>query len=155
MSAANVNNILRNPGRLSAGGTILGITRDAEMRFIPRYYTVTAEEYGQQPVEVIDAGKQAILAGVMRTYDSDMVGKLKFNTYSVTGSARPGTLLSANSFALTFTPLDSANKTINIKKAIPLLDEAAAMQLSLEEEIGIAFAFLCIPDSSLDVYTIT
>ena len=77
MATARVRDILRIPGRLvinptnlnSAfphGGTELGLTRDAEMRFGITTSLVTAEEWGQAPVEAVYTGESAVFAAVWK-----------------------------------------------------------------------------------------
>lgn len=168
MSAPNVSNIYRSPGRLvknptsltSAypfGGTELGIARD--MAFKPMIATrkLIAEEF-KSPVEVILTGTQAVMTGVMRTWDNSMMSTLfpEVTTSSAgdvgivdtVAGARPGYPLTRKACVLLFSPLAvDLHKSILIYNAVPIVDEAFEMRLSLAEEFGLPFAFQAIPDA--------
>lgn len=179
MATANVNNILRVPGRLvkdpsalaSAfphGGTALGLTRDMEFRFGFKTSVVTGEEFGSSVVETIYAGEAVIFAAVLREFDNDALSAIFPNT--TTGGSgdeiieykpgdnttnRPGTLLSTKAFKLLFSPRAvDAHPHILIYNAIPAVEEAAMLQASLGHEFGIAVAFHGTPDATGRTYQI-
>src|SRR6185436_18831553 len=145
----------------SGYGTCLGYVKDLEFRFNKRNQAITAEEWGGKTVDVIDLGTEAIIAGILRGTDPDALGKVFPNTatgstsygrlvkLSAAGSDRAGASLFASAFKLLFAPDDTdRGEFIVIYKAIPLVDEAAAMQLRLGAEIGIAVAFWGAPDTT-------
>ncbi len=168
MAAPNLDNIYRSPGRLVAnptnlsaayphGGTELGIARD--VRFEPHIGVreLMAEEF-RHPVEVITTGIRPILAGVMRTWDDAMMSTLFYGTQTDSGGRvglkynvvtnRAGYRLSQKAVVLLFSPTAvNMHKHVLIYNAVPVVDEAYAMKLSLKDELGIPFFFLGIPDS--------
>lgn len=179
MSTANSRNIIRVPGRLYAdptdlsiaapyGGTALGIVRDSEFRFGIKTKLVTAEEWGGQTVEGIYGGETAIFVAVIRGYDDDMIRtvfmstglgesgnrRIRYEPGNTGNVNRPGTKLSDKAFKLLFAPKNPLHPAIILYRALPAVDEAASLQLSLSEEFGIAVAFYAIPDDSKRVYNI-
>jgi len=174
MSAPNVSNIYRSPGRLvknptdlSAayphGGTEIGIARD--MLFRPNIKTrqIVAEEF-KTPVEVLFTGSSPIMAGVMRTWDNDIMTTLFPETQTssrgdvgVLGSVstRGGKKMSSRAITLLFSPMAvDLHKHILIYNAIPVVEEAFEMKLSLAEELGIPFFFQAAPDAAGRMYAI-
>lgn len=179
MSVAVTRKVLRIPGRLCAdpsdltaafphGGTALGITRDAEFRFGASKHVITAEEWGNIPCEVIVGGETAVMGCVLREFDNDMVKKVFLNPATGSSSGdqvinskapaatlKPGYRLSLKGFKLLFSPKSvDTHPHILMYNALPILDEAALVQASLAEELGIAVAFHAVPDSSGRVYAI-
>lgn len=143
------------------GGTCLGYVKDLEFRFNRRQQIVTAEEWGGAPVDAIDLGDGGIIAGILRGLDPDALNKAFPNTAAgtssgervikgaVNGTLRPGNSLYDKAFKLLFAPDDVARGTfIVVYKAIPLVDEAAAMQTRLGAELGVAVAFMAVPDTT-------
>jgi hypothetical protein len=180
MATANVNQIRTIPGRLikdptdlssapNFGGTPLGLFRDVEFRFGYRTELITAMEYGGTPVESVYLGETAVLAGLLRSEDADAIGSIFPNSTLgtssgertidgnafQTGKNRSGYLLSSKAIKLLFAPKDyERDPFIVIYKAIPALEEAAALQLAVTREYGIAVAFHAIPDSTGRLYRI-
>lgn len=181
MAAANVQDVLRVPGRLVKdptditadfphGGTELGLTRDAEMRFGIRTALVTAEEWGQQAVESIYAGESAVFAAVLREWDNDAIALMFPNTgtgptseanktilgrVSGAGVNRAGYLLSTQSAVILFSPLAvDRHPMVIIRKAIPMVEETSMLSLSLAEELGIGVVWQAIPNATGQVYDI-
>jgi hypothetical protein len=150
------------------GGTALGITRDAEFRFNHRHHIVTAEEWGNSPCEVLDCGEGAILACVLREFDNDMLAKVFLNTATgassgdktlsfgpVLATNKPGYRLSVKGFKLLFSPRSvDTHPHILIYNAAPVMEDAALIQMSLAEEMGVAAAFIALPDATGRVYAI-
>ena len=130
---------------------------------------VTAEEWGQVPVEAVYAGESAVFAAVLREWDNDALSNIFPNTGTGTVSAdrtilgrssgvgvnRAGYLLSNKSFILLFSPKAvDRHPMVLVRKAVPMVDEAATLSLSLAEEFGIGVVFHAIPDSSGRLYDI-
>jgi len=164
-------------------GTALGITRDAELRFNVQTRLVKAEEFGSQVVEAVTAGESALFAFVLREFDNDALAAIFPNTATGTttgnvtiegrvsgvGVNRSGYLLSNKAVKLLFAPrventVPTAGSTTNlpldeqpmvlIRKAIPMIEETAMLQLSLKQELGIGVLFQAIPDSSGRLYDV-
>ena len=179
MSAPDIRKIFRFPGRLiksptnlSAaspyGGTQMGIAR--AMKFQTGYKVVRsdAEEFGRR-VAVTLAGEYAVLTCVLRTYDNDAISTLFPNTSAPTlgrlrgidgrasgsGISRAGTALDASAFKLLFVPLAiEEHPAILIYNAVPVIDEAAELQMSIGQEFGLACMFEATPDSSGRDYSV-
>lgn len=193
MSLAEVRNILHIPGHLCInptdisdstefpyGGTALGVTREAEMRFGIKTSLVYAEEFGT-PVEAVYTGDTALFAFVIRDLDNDALATVFPNT--ATGSTsgdkviegrvsgvsenRAGYTMSSQSVKLLFAPrvenTDPSSTTyipfdeqpmVLIPKAVPLVEETSMLQLSIKAEIGVGVVFQAIPDSSGRLYDV-
>ena len=180
MSIASVQKILHltgsiciNPTNLASdfphGGTAIGLTRGAECRFNVQTSLVRAEEWGGAPVESFYTGESAVFAFVLRTFDNDGVAAIFPNTStgSVSGDTmidgrtsgvgvnRAGYALSNKSVKLLFSP-----KSVNLqpmvlgRKAVPMIEESAMLQMSVNKEIGFGVVFQAIPDSSGKLYEI-
>lgn len=178
MATANVRSVMRVPGRLCInptniandfphGGTALGLTRDVEFRIGITTGIVTAEEWGNIPVEAIKTAEACVLACVLREWDDDAIGAMFVNTSIssagdrsilsrvATDGVRAGALLSAKAAVVVFSPLaPDDHPMIIIRKGLPLVDETAMLQASLAEEFGIAVVWQGIPDSSERLYDI-
>tara|TARA_B100000686_G_scaffold145595_1_gene153091 strand:- start:939 stop:1505 length:567 start_codon:yes stop_codon:yes gene_type:complete len=180
MSSGSVRDVLRIPGKLVInptdinaayphGGTEMGLTRDSQMRFGIKTSLVHAEEWGNQPVESVYCGESAVFAAVLREWDNDAISNIFPNvgTGAVSGDKtilgrvagagvnRAGYLLSNKSFVLLFSPKSvDRHPMVIIRKAIPMVEEASMLQLSLAEEMGIGVVFQAIPDSSDRLYDI-
>lgn len=157
MSFALTKNILRIPGRLFSGSTPLGMARNTEIRFGVQYRPIWAEEFGTM-IDSVYSGETVIFAAIMRDFDADMKSKVFMSgapSFNPISGTKPGTLVSTKSFELTFVPRAvGIHPTVTIHRALPMLDEAAAMQLNLNSEIDLAVAFLGIPGPTGAVYTI-
>ena len=165
------------------GGTALGITRGAEFRFGIKSSIVTAEEWGGQAVESVYGGEVAVFAFVLREFDNDAISNIFPNTsagsvsgdrviegaVSGAGVNRAGYLLSNKAVKLLFAPqVDKTTTTpgsstfipydeqpmVLIRKAIPMVEETAMLQLSLAQEIGIGVVFQAIPDANEKLYVV-
>jgi len=179
VSAPHSRNILRISGRLikdptslSAaspyGGAELGISRDMEMRFGRQHVEIIAEEF-RTPVAVPIVAERPIMGCVLRSYDSDMLQAVFQNQAagSVTGDRvvngrvsgsginRAGYDLMNKAFKLLFAPKDEkAHPFVILYNAVPMVDESAALQLSLGEEFGMAIMFLGAADTQGRTYSI-
>jgi hypothetical protein len=165
------------------GGTFLGVTKTAEFRMNITTALVTAEEWGQAPVESLFTGESAVFAFVLRELDNDALGTVFPNTSTGTTSGdkviegavdgvgvnRAGYLLSNKSVSLLFAPQVQKTTTtpgsstylpydeqpmIYLRKTIPMVEETSMFQLSLAQEIGIGVVFQSIPDSNGKLYEI-
>lgn len=146
------------------GGTALGMVADILFQTRVLHAPVTAEEFGGEPVEWIGGGEVAVLGCIARGMDNDMLQKIFLNTtvgsssgsrvVSNPGTKRAGSLRSSDSFVLLFSPKDTTrHRGILVYNAVPMLDESAELQLSINEEIGIACLFQGIRDSSDRIYS--
>lgn len=174
MASPNVRDISKFPGRLSMnpvslasayphGGTALGIVKAITIRLEHPYSFVTAEEFGAERVESIAGGTGVVLAAILHSYDNDMIGKVFANTATgaasgklVTaepGSNRAGHLLSGRSAVVVFTPDDEdRHPMLIVRRALPGIEEAAAMNMRLDEEFGLGVVFYGIRDTSARLY---
>ena len=147
---------------VSGYGTCLGYVKDLEFRFGRRVQPITAEEWGGAPVDGIDMGEWCVVAGVLRGLDPDALNKVFVNTAAgtssgerivkgaVNGTVRAGYSLFGKAFKLLFAPDDTARGTfIIVYQAIPMVDEAAAMQMRLGAEKGVAVAFWGVPETAV------
>jgi hypothetical protein len=160
--------LIRAPGRLSInpvalgayphGGLGLGPVKAISLKPGMRYKEIVAEEYAER-VEVIAGDVGWAMAAVLRSYDSDALTRLfPVTAVGVSGAivvrhpneldanaARAGRLMSSAAITVVFTPDSPAHHPGAIlHRAIPLVDEAAAMSLSLSSEWGLAVMFLPI-----------
>lgn len=169
MAVANVNNIYRSPGRMVLnptnlalaypyGGTELGVVRDMLFKGDQKSSVLVAEEF-KAPVEVIYSGIQPIFAGVLRTWDNDLLAELFYGTITDgsgnvglrgnPSTARAGYALSGKACVLLFSPQALAlKKHILMYCAVPVVEETFEMKLSIAEEFGLPFFFQCLPDSA-------
>jgi len=178
MATATVRDVLRIPGRLlinptnlnSAfphGGTELGLTRDAEMRLGINTSLVTAEEWGQAPVEAVYTGESAVFAAVLREWDNDAISNVFPNTGTgstsgdrtilgrTSGANRAGYLLSNKAVVLLFSPKAvDRHPMVLVRKAVPLVEISSMLSLSLAEEFGIGVVFQALPNSAGQLYDI-
>jgi len=166
MGLPDLTRILTVPGRLCVapadltvafphGGTALGLVRQIAIRILTARAEVVAEEYGIEAVEQLYLGQRWVLAGTMRSLDDDAVQRLfpstavgattQHRVISYPGTERAGTLRSASSVVLCFSPDDLDHHPMVIfHRALPLLDEQAELQAQLDAEMGAGFAFLAI-----------
>jgi hypothetical protein len=181
MATANVRNIIRAKGRLCYGatnlttafphgGTALGLCRDMVFHFGMKTALNTAEEWGGVVSKVYYTGERPFLAAVLREMDNDAITAIFPNTTLGTvnqdryinfvpgvdaSNNRPGYDLTGKNVKLVFSPIAvERHPFIIIYYAIPAVDEAAEMQLSMRDEVGIAVAFWAGVDSSDRCYRI-
>ena len=165
MATPNPNQILRAPGRLVInptdlgaafpyGGTALGIVKAIAIRPGAKYQRITAEEYGGEVVEMVGNGEAWTLAAILRDFDHDAVAKL-FGTVSAgnvvtyPGSVRAGRLMSDLAVKLLFAPNNPAVAPACLfYRALPLLEDAAAMSMSRAAEFGVSMVFVALRNGS-------
>jgi len=171
MAAPSTQNMLRIPGKLvkdptdlSAaypyGGTELGLVHQAMFKPQAKHHPITAEEWGEQTVEVISGGTSVLFGVTLRGMDNDAWSSVWPDT--ATGSpsgdktirfrvdnSRAGSLLSASSMILLFVPeAVMRHRAVIIRDAIPVVVEDASIQFSASEEIALDVIFYGRPDSS-------
>lgn len=159
MAAPDISKILRSPGRLSFGGTQMGVTRNNRFEPRPIYRPVFAEEFGTV-TDLIYCGERGMFSATLRYPDTDAIADIMVNSTSTVwkfdvNDVRAGTSLFANAAALTFTPTPSTGTTVSFPNAIPALDDGAFLRFAFGEEYGLTVAFWAIPDASGEVYSIT
>lgn len=157
--------LVMNPTDLTAaypyGGTELGLT--AAVLFKPGIMSRQhgAEEWGGTVVESTFTGQVALISCVLRSFDKDALAKVFPNTATgdqtgrvgldgrVSASANlPGYRMSNKAVKLLWVPDDLVeNEAILIYNAIPGVDEAAELALSINVEFGTPVFFLASVDS--------
>lgn len=176
MAVENLQNVTFLSGRLVSnpttlvgsfpfGGTALGLARDIVVMPTTLSYQVKAEEFGNVTVDVVDGGRSWVLGANLRGYDTDALVTVfpGTNTGSSsglfgiretsTGAGRGGRLHSADSIVLLHVPDDTdRHRATLLYRAVPLVDEAAELNLQLANEFMIAVMFIAIPDTSGNVF---
>ena len=169
---------VKDPSDLTAafpyGGTALGVIGAA--RFLPgvKSAPLPAEEFGNVIAEVVTTGTSAILMAALRSYDNDALpllfqnaatgassgdqfieGKVGSSAGAISASdGSPGRYASDDSFALMFCPdAEDHQPFLIFYNAIPLVQEAAEIQLTLTADLEIAVAFHAAPDSTYRTYS--
>lgn len=173
MSAPDLANLLRVPGRLSHtptdlstayphGGTALGAVGKVDLRLLDPPFLVTAEEIGGAPVEVIEGGARyvldaelrefeaAALAAIFPFYAAGAKGGPTLSHTATTSGQRAGLAIgSALSFVLVFTPDNPDEHPFLIfRRAVPAIQETAMLALRGNASFGIATRWYATPDSS-------
>ncbi len=170
MGVIDVRKILRVPGRLAFGistpsddwphgGTGLGSTRGITLKHFGADFPVTAEEFGGEPVEVLQRAEAWGLACVLRTFDNDAVNTVFPNTsvgattqhrkIVIPGTRKAGRRRSDNAVVLAFTPDNERDAPmILLYNAVPMLEETAALNFNREEDVGIPVVFMGIRNSA-------
>lgn len=160
--------LIKDPTDLSAaapyGGTRLGMVRNLYFRPGIRHVTITAEEWGGAPVEVIYAGASPIFGVTLRELDNDALGAVFLDT--ATGSpsgdqvvhlrattGRAGTQISE--MKLLFVPRAVLrHPSILIRAALPVVTPETEIQLSMGKEVNVPVLFYARPDSTNRVASI-
>jgi hypothetical protein len=157
MAAPNVGSIICVPGTLSFGGTVMGLLRDMVFDPHPIHRPIYAEEWAVN-VDSIYCGDRPIFKGVLRYPDSDAMGAIPpagaFSFAYNQSTSRPGTPQLSRAGVMIFTPTYSGHPAVKLYNAIPMIEEAAELQLSMGEEWGAAVAFMGTPDSQGRVYAV-
>lgn len=155
--------LCRNPTDLSIafphGGEDLGLVTNMAFRPNQRRYEATGEEYGGETVETYVTGERILFvaallgapeSGCIRIFRDATAARIRYP-----GSSLPGSLGSAQSFKLLFSPRDkTVHPGLMIYKAIPMLDEAAEIAISLNTDFIIPVMFRGIRDGTGRVYEI-
>jgi len=174
MATAVTRHILHMPGRLYAdptdfsaaepyGGTRLGMFKQIVLRFGSEHKTITAEEWGNQVVQVIHGGTSLVVAATLREFDNDALAAIFLDTAAGSPSGervikiradagRAGTKLTTKAMKLLFVPRAATRQpSIYIRQAVPVLADETSIALATHEEVGIPVLFYGIPDTSEDV----
>lgn len=145
------------------GGTALGMSAEVIFRPQKAYAEVEAEEYGSEPVEVIEGRESAILGAILRGYDDDAISTIFPNTAvgalsgrrvaTYPGTVRSGALGSDRAVAILFSPADvEGTPAIYLPRAVPLVDESARLTYALKREHVVAVLFRAMRDTNGIVY---
>jgi len=165
MGTPDVESVFRVPGLLYTGvtnlaiaahygGTSLGVIAEAVAIPAYTYEAVSAEEYGGEDIELIEMGSTWVFTATLREWDDDTI-KAYFNTRAGTTrrvvvaptSTRPGTKVSGAT--LLFAPQEpTKHPAFYAYRAIPLVAEAAAIQMALMEETVVTVMYRCLRDAS-------
>lgn len=180
MGVLDVRAIRRVPGRLAFGctdlttawphgGTGLGAVRDLVLVRYSQPYPVPIEAFGGAPAEYLEAGEAWGVAGRLRTFDDDAMGKAFPSTSTGTvsqrklvtapGSVHAGDWMSSRGFVLVFTPegcthaasatvADADAPCIVLYRCLPVMGDPLEIALNRTDDVGIRFAWMGIRDSS-------
>ena len=156
--------LVKDPTDLTAaypyGGTELGLVGQILFRPQNQSQVLTAEEWGEQPWEVVDGGTAVWMACDLRGIDGDAYGAAFLDTATATPSGektirfranngRAGTLRSTQSMILLFVPdAPLRHRAIILRDAIPVVVEDAEISLSKDDEWSLRIAFHGRPDAS-------
>ena len=156
--------LVKDPTNLAAafpyGGTELGLVRGLWIEPRPRYFEVTAEEYGGEPVELIELGWSVYVGTLFRAHDNDAVSAVWPNTATGSssgdeviewpGTVRAGGKLASRSFKLLYVPRDVGNHPAAlIYKALPTLEVGMRMVDRITTEWRYPVEFLALRDTAL------
>jgi len=145
------------------GGTRLGLTRLVVLRLGSTHKVITAEEWGNQAVEVIHGGTSLVLGATLRAWDADALAAIFLDTAEGDPSGervvkfradagRAGTQLSTKAMKLLFVPRAVVRQpSIYIRQAVPVVADDAEIMLAPHEQFGISVVFYAIPDTNEDV----
>ena len=176
MGLADPGNVIRLGGRLCSGptdlaaafphgGTALGMVSEAVFRPNLKRAQITAEEFGDEPIEVIVTSETVVLGCLLRGVDADAWNTIWEDTTAGSssgqpvvdypGSTRVGNLASDRAVKLLYSPDDLQNDPgILLYSALPILDETAELALSISEEMVVRVVWQGIRDGSGNVYQI-
>jgi hypothetical protein len=152
--------LCHTPTNLSAefphGGTDMGEFKDGVFAANPSYESIDAEEYAQSRVDFVRRSDAAALVCVLREFDPDSLsaifpnittgldsGNPRIESRNFGGSGTlPGARVSAVNKIILFSP-DAPNRTpaVILYNALPMLQEASEIQLSIGAEAGFPVAF--------------
>lgn len=147
------------------GGTVLGVTRNVEARWVVRSRNVVAEEWGGTVAERVYIGESLVLAAVLRNYDADAMATIFPRT---SAGSTSGARVVEQDFAQTssrahirtphkilFVPVAvETTPLVYLPAARALHDATAKMALGLEEEVGIGCVWQACPNDSGVAYRI-
>lgn len=166
-----VGRLVKDPTDLTAafpyGGTALGLVRDAEWIVGTRNFKVVSEVLGS-PVEAVYARQSVVLSCVAREFDSDFLSSTFLSTAAGGTTGRrivqsrprdaakdmPGRSLEDLAAKIYFAPLDEKAHGLILYRALPLIDEAAPVNLQLRSEVGILCLWQATPDDTDRVYDV-
>lgn len=153
--------ICHSPTDLSAafphGGTEIGLFGQMIFKVTPTRAEITAEEYANQTVEIIEGAENVVVAASLREFNATAIGLL-FPGLASGGPSRTmttqrGALGSARGKKILLSPLSSEDQpALLLYRAVPLVDEALSLSYHLDEEWGIGAVFLGLPDATGRLY---
>jgi len=169
MGTPDVDDVLRNPGRLCYGptdlsedwphkGTGMGVIAEAIATPVYRYEAVSSDTYGGEAVDIIEVGGEWIFAATLREWSNDAITSF-FNSAAgavsdpaqrvvvAPTSAKPGTKVS--SVVLLFTPYEQdTHPAMLMYRAIPMISEASEIRMTLQDEMVIPVIYRCLRSAS-------
>jgi len=153
--------LVKDPTDLSAafphGGAPLGLYRSVVWKITATRAEITAEEYANLPVELIEGAESIIVAATLREYNQTSLAAV-FPSTSAGGVQRTkttqrGSLGSDRAIKLLISPLSTEDQpALLIPRAIPLVAEAADIAFHLDEEWGVPVMLMGIPDATGRLY---
>jgi len=157
MAAPVAGSIIAVQGTLSFNGALMGEVRDMVFEPHPVFRPIYAEEWAVN-VDAIYCGERPIFRAVLRYPDVDAMAAIPaagaFSFARNQTTSYPGSSMGTRGGTLIFTPLYSGHPAVKMYFAIPMIDDAAQIQLSMAEEWGLAVSFMCVPDGSGRVYAV-
>ena len=156
MGASSALSALRVPGTLSfdvvggAGpGTVLGLTRDVQLRRTLGKSPIVMEEFGIELAGNVYLGEQWRIVFALRGFDSDAIGLVFKNV--VGGQIQwpgvtdvPGRFTAQDSVRLQFTPIEPTHETIVFESAEPETAEEIEVDFGHRVEHLILCSFLAL-----------
>lgn len=158
MASINPASVLSGvPGTVTFNGLGLGAVKICEFRPNIRTGLITAEEYGNVPVEHINIGSSGVFSCILRTYDAAVYAAIfpSISPNVTTGNGQPGKSLSSKSGVLLFTPDAPSHPSVKFWEAIPLVDDTMAIGMGWNTEWGVPAIFHSIPDSQGRLWTVS
>jgi len=156
--------LVKGPTNLAAafpyGGTELGLVRGLWLEPRARHFEVLGEEYGQEPVEVLQLGFSFYVGTLFRAWDNDALTALWPNSaagsssgdrvLSWPGTIRSGDKLSDRAFKMLFVPRDTSNHpSVLVYKAIPVIEDAPQVVHRITAEWRYPASFMALRDDTL------
>lgn len=170
MAVGRADEVIHAPGQLCInptdltipfphGGTAIGEVAEIIYSVEELRHVIPAEEFGSEPVEVIEGGKIVTLSCFLRGFDVDAMQtafqdaaqsvKTKKATIEFPGATPAGHLMSDDSVVLLFSPRSTEDvPAVILYRALPHLQETADMRFSFDQELGMPVIFQGVRDAS-------
>lgn len=136
------------------GGTALGYASSVSYRPVVNYDMIIGEEKGESAVEIIETEGTGTLSFTMRQWDNDTLDEVFPNTVTATDEEiveSPGSyqrLLASTGIVLLFSPDDPRMPGIICYRAVPAIEETAALNFNLSSELGVGCVFYLLEGSN-------
>lgn len=143
------------------GGVDLGFTDDG-LRVVPKLgrLILKGEESGMRILQVRYLDVEATLFATLLQWNDDTVARAFPGGLTAVGTSSgtrvvqlPGTLLPGArppAAVLVFSPLDTAtNKVVLVRRAVPMLTEAATINFKLKDQTKLEVVFYCEEDTTI------